>query len=386
MSMPPHAPAALEVDRLWASHGPAAERNAVLRGVDIALEPAACMVVVGGSGAGKSTLLKVLAGLHAPWYGTVRMDGQDLTDVPAYRRPSNALTQDPSLFPFLDSAGNVAFGPRRQHRRGWVAGQWRSSSSAALAADGLRSLARVRPGLLSGGQQQQVALCRAMVNQPSVLLLDEPFRGLDRQLRRALTRRLSAMISARRQSVVLATHDVEEVWHLADHVVVLEDGTVTQVDVPQQVYDAPATIGAMHLTGDAIPVDARCVHESSPAGLTERPGWLRPDVVTVHLGRAMPTPGSLVIPARILDLCVLPHAWLYHVRYTDGRDVRWRTTVPPQARRGDDVHLVAPVERLLRPAPETPSSRPWPSAPISGPLGGGDDGWFLDLDSSPSVS
>ncbi|MGI8698495.1 MAG: ABC transporter ATP-binding protein [Mycobacteriales bacterium] len=222
--------------------------------LDLTLEVAAGEVValVGPNGAGKTTLLRVLAGLHPLTTGRVTLGGRRLDDTEAgIRLPSPArrvglVPQDGALFRHLSARDNVAFGLRARGMR-------RAAASAAATAmlDRLEigGLAEARPGALSGGQAQRVALARALVTDPALLLLDEPLSALDRtaqvEVRRALRRHLTAYDGV----AILVTHDPLDAVILADRLVVLEDGRVTQDASAADVARAPRSPWAARLLG-----------------------------------------------------------------------------------------------------------------------------------------
>ena len=161
-----------------------------LAGVDLTIRPGEFFSLLGPSGCGKTTLLRSIAGLEHPEAGTIGIHGQDYTPVPAHRRPVNTVFQSYALFPHLDVHENVAFGLRMKRRpRNEIA----ERVQRALELVQISDLIRRRPAELSGGQKQRVALARALVNEPQVLLLDEPLGALDLQLRRHLQTELHAL-------------------------------------------------------------------------------------------------------------------------------------------------------------------------------------------------
>ena len=223
-------------------------------GVDVSLsaEPGETVALLGPNGAGKSTALAVLAGLLRPDGGRVELDGRALDDpaervrVPAADRAIGVVFQDRLLFPHLSAAENVAF-PLRA--RGMPRAEARRRARALLDELGAGRRAGARPAGLSGGEAQRVALARALVARPRLLLLDEPLSALDArarpEIRDLLTRTLSGFDGVR----VLVTHDPVEASMLADRLVLLEEGRVTQHGTPRQIRDAPRTPYAAELVG-----------------------------------------------------------------------------------------------------------------------------------------
>ena len=193
--------------------------------------------LLGPSGCGKTTLLRMIAGLEVPTAGRVLVGAEDVTDTRAHRRPVNTVFQSYALFPHLNVLENVAFGLRRRGEPDVVA-----RAEAALDLVELRPMAQRKPTRLSGGQQQRVALARALVNNPAVLLLDEPLGALDLKLRRQMQvelKRIQHEVGA--TTFVHVTHDQEEAMTMADTVAVMNAGRIEQLGAPQELYDLPRT-------------------------------------------------------------------------------------------------------------------------------------------------
>jgi thiamine transport system ATP-binding protein len=174
------------------------------------------VALLGPSGSGKSTLLRVIAGLVVPDGGTVEIDGVDITHVPTHRRHIGMVFQDEQLFPYLDVAGNIGFGLR-------MAGVERAARATRvrelLDRVGLAGFERRAVGELSGGEAKRVALARSLAPAPTVLLLDEPLTGLDRELHDRLAVDLAAILRTAATSAILVTHDIDEAHTIADRVV-----------------------------------------------------------------------------------------------------------------------------------------------------------------------
>ena len=191
----------------------------VLDGVDLDVAPHEVVALLGPSGAGKSTLLRIVAGLLVPGSGTVAWDGEDLGPVPAHRRRVGLVFQDAVLFPHLDVAANVAYGIPHESASARAA---RVAELLALVdLDGLQD----RPvDTLSGGQAQRVALARALAPRPRLLLLDEPFGALDRDLRERLATDVREVLRASDTPALHVTHDEDEAARIADRVLRLTPG------------------------------------------------------------------------------------------------------------------------------------------------------------------
>ena len=194
--------------------------------------------LLGPSGCGKTTTLRMIAGFEDPTEGVVLLDGDDVTGLPAFKRPTNTVFQSYALFPHLSVERNVAFGLQRQ---GVGKDEVRSRVAEELERVGLTREAARRPRQLSGGQQQRVALARALVNRPAVLLLDEPLGALDLKLRKQLQVELKRIQQDVGITFVYVTHDQEEALTMSDRIAVMNRGVIEQVEGPEEVYERPAT-------------------------------------------------------------------------------------------------------------------------------------------------
>ncbi len=207
-------------------------------GVNLTIAEGTFFAMLGPSGSGKTTCLRLISGFEKPTGGTVRIFGEDSGAVPPNRRNVNTVFQDYALFPHMNVRDNVAYGLM-------VKGVDRSTR--ARKADEMLALVKLdgygdrKPGQLSGGQRQRVALARALVNEPRVLLLDEPLGALDLKLREAMQDELKALQQRLRITFVFVTHDQGEALSMADQVAVFSDGKVAQVGTPEEVYGKPRT-------------------------------------------------------------------------------------------------------------------------------------------------
>jgi len=238
--------------------------------LELSLDAGEVLAVLGPNGAGKSTVLHVIAGLLRPDDGTVRVGDRVLTDtasgidVPTYDRRVGLLMQDPLLFPHLDVAANVAFGPRSGKRLGRkdsreLAHHWLGEVEAAEFADRM-------PRQLSGGQAQRVALARALAAEPDVMLLDEPMAGLDVAVATAMRQVLRRVLARDGRSALLVTHDMLDVVTLADRVVVIESGVIVESGTSAGILAAPrsrfgARFAGVNLVGGRVDASATLVTE-----------------------------------------------------------------------------------------------------------------------------
>ncbi|WP_442278962.1 ABC transporter ATP-binding protein [Terrabacter sp. 2YAF2] len=202
--------------------------------------------LLGPSGCGKTTTLRMVAGLEQPTAGRVLIGETDLTGTRPHERPVNTVFQSYALFPHLTVRENVAFGPKRR----------KAPDAMRLADDALElvqlsHLAGRKPMQLSGGQQQRVALARAVVNQPEVLLLDEPLGALDLKLRRQMQVELKRIQSEVGLTFIHVTHDQEEAMTMADTVAVMNRGRIEQMGPPERLYDLPRTVFVANFVGQS---------------------------------------------------------------------------------------------------------------------------------------
>jgi iron(III) transport system ATP-binding protein len=207
-----------------------------LKGVNISVTSGELVTLVGPSGCGKSTLLRVIAGLEQPSAGMVTLDGVDVTDTPAEKRRVGLVFQSNALFGHLTVQRNIAFGLRHLSRR-----ERKERVREMLDLVKLGNLAHRYPHQLSGGEQQRIALARALAPEPPVVLMDEPFGALDEVLREELGWEVKDILSQRNTAAILVTHDRHEAITLGDRVAVMDGGHILQCDIPRTVYDAPAT-------------------------------------------------------------------------------------------------------------------------------------------------
>jgi spermidine/putrescine transport system ATP-binding protein len=192
--------------------------------------------LLGPSGCGKTTLLRIIAGLDLADSGTVRLGGRDVTNTPAHQRPVNTVFQSYALFPHLTVRDNVAFGLRMKRTPDADVNR---RVEAAMELTQITAFAERRPAQISGGQRQRVALARALVNEPEVLLLDEPLGALDLKLRRQLQAELHALQRRLGITFIFVTHDQEEALALSDRIAVMNAGRIEQLGHARDLYERP---------------------------------------------------------------------------------------------------------------------------------------------------
>jgi spermidine/putrescine transport system ATP-binding protein len=236
-----------------------------LHQVTLSVLPGEFLTLLGPSGCGKTTLLRIIAGFEVPTEGRVLLAGRDVTAMPPEKRPLNMVFQRYALFPHLTVAENVAFGLRLRHV---AEAQVRERVAQALALVRLEGFEERLPHQVSGGQAQRVALARALVNQPEVLLLDEPLSALDRKIRLQMQDELRQIQAKVGTTFIYVTHDQDEAMAMSTRVVLLRDGVITQIATPLELYQAPASEFAANFIGDANLLEGRVVELRGTLAIT----------------------------------------------------------------------------------------------------------------------
>lgn len=278
--------------------------------------------LLGPSGCGKTTTLRLIAGFELPSSGTVYIDGVDVSEVPPYLRNVNTVFQSYALFPHLNVGENVAFGLRRKKKS---EDEVRKGVEEALELVRLSGFEDRPVTRLSGGQQQRVALARALVNQPKVLLLDEPLAALDSKLKRDVRRELKALQRQLGITFVLVTHDQEEALTLSDRVAVLIDGRMQQVSSPKELYHQPCNREVAEFIGDAnflpVKVEGEKVYYQehqlnceAPAESEHQTLMLRPEDLCLGPGEE----GHNQLTGVLEETVFLGSYLRYHLRLEDG--------------------------------------------------------------------
>ena len=228
----------------------------VLTNIDLKVKRGEFLTLLGPSGCGKTTLLRLISGFETLDSGQIIIAGENMAGVPANQRQVNTVFQSYALFPHMNVYDNVAFGLKCQKIERV---QIEKRVMAVLEKVHLEKFAKRKPQQLSGGQQQRVAIARALVNEPYVLLLDEPMSALDYRLRKKMQIELKALQRDLGTTFVLVTHDQEEALSMADRVAVMEHGVITQLGTPRQVYEKPENISVASFIGEANFLDTQII-------------------------------------------------------------------------------------------------------------------------------
>ncbi len=223
------------------------DNQRALNGINLRIGNGEFLTLLGPSGCGKTTLLRIISGFAQPDEGSIFIGGQDVTHLPPEARQVNTVFQNYALFPHMNVFDNVAFGLKMQ---GLAKNAIQSRVYEILQMVQLEHLATRKPSMLSGGQQQRVALARAIVNEPFVLLLDEPFSALDYKLRSQMQRDVKQLQRKLGITFVFVTHDQEEAFAMSDRVVVMDNGNIVQQGRPQDIYEDPINLYVARFVGE----------------------------------------------------------------------------------------------------------------------------------------
>ena len=230
----------------------------VLKGIDLNIYENEFLTLLGPSGCGKTTLLRIIGGFEEPSNGQLIFDGKDISKVPPYKREVNTVFQKYALFPFLNVADNIAFGLNLKKMDKDVI---EKKVSRMLELVGLKGFEKRDVTLLSGGQQQRVAIARALVNEPKVLLLDEPLGALDAKLRKDMQTELKKIQKEVGITFIFVTHDQEEALSMSDTIVVLNDGVIQQIGTPMDIYNEPQNRFVAEFIGESNIIEGNMIKD-----------------------------------------------------------------------------------------------------------------------------
>ena len=310
--------------------------EAVLRGVDLTVERGASVTLLGPSGCGKTTLLRAIAGLERPNAGTISLGDRVLTAADTFvapeKRKIGMVFQDWALFPHLDVATNVAYGLRRD-----------ADNRSALVAEtlemvGLGGFGKRMPDTLSGGEQQRIAIARAIAPRPDALLLDEPFSNLDAGLRAVVRSDTRALLRDLGMTTLFVTHDQGEAFVLGDEVAVMKEGVIRQQAAPGVLYSNPIDPWVAAFVGEANLLFAEAEGDTATTVLGSIPlahQAFGPHTVLLRPEQIYLTPGSA---GEVTNVEFYGHDCSYRVE-VDGKEIIVRSIAAPTFARGDQVSL-----------------------------------------------
>jgi thiamine transport system ATP-binding protein len=324
--------------------------HAALDGMSLQVRDQQVVCVLGPSGSGKTTLLRTIAGLEVSETGRIAWDGRDLAGVPPHRRGFGLMFQDYVLLPHRDVFGNVALGPRLQ---GMSPSLVRERVREVLGLVGLQGYEERQVGNLSGGEQQRVALARALAPTPSLLMLDEPIGALDRTLRERLMVDLRRIFTELGITALYVTHDQEEAFAVADHLVVMRDGRIEQEGPPGTVWRWPKSEFVARFLGFHNIVDAEILDNwaITPWGKLPVAGDVPPGAARLVVRPEAFTPAQDgPVRGRVESRTFRGDHFLLQVRPTEGPTfdaaARWEAIPEP----GDWVRLaVDPQQQVVLP-------------------------------------
>ncbi|MGA7148407.1 MAG: ABC transporter ATP-binding protein [Microbacterium sp.] len=319
--------------------------------LSLTIQPGEFISLLGPSGCGKTTTLRMIAGFEQPDAGDISVSGRSVRGVPPYRRDVNTVFQAYALFPHLSVAENVAYG--LQQRR-TPRSEIRDKVSQALDLVQMRRFGDRKPTQLSGGQQQRIALARALVNRPSVLLLDEPLGALDRQLREEMQLELKLLQSRVGITFVFVTHDQGEALSMSDRIAIMRAGRIEQLADADTVYARPASAyvaafvgqqnffrGSVTESGTAITSPHALVRASDAAlpGATQGEAAVRPEFITIGSDDGAPVPDSNTARGALIGVSHLGDTMQYLVKLGEDQSLIVRRPTPdaPALAIGDPV-------------------------------------------------
>ena len=230
----------------------------VLKGINLDIYENEFVTLLGPSGCGKTTLLRILGGFLDADEGSVMFDGEEISQKPPYERELNTVFQKYALFPHLSVYENIAFGLKIKKMSKDIIDQ---KVMKMLKLIGLEGYEDKNTTLLSGGQQQRVAIARALVNEPKVLLLDEPLAALDLKLRKEMQYELKRIQQEVGITFIFVTHDQEEALTMSDKIVVMKGGEIQQVGTPEEIYNEPANVYVANFIGESNIISGRMLED-----------------------------------------------------------------------------------------------------------------------------
>lgn len=338
-----------------------------LRDINLDIQPGEFVSLLGPSGCGKTTVLRIISGFITQTAGKVLIDNQSVAGLTVSQRGVGIVFQNYALFPHMTVWDNVAYGLRA---KGLSRGRVSNKVGEMLELVQLGHLAKRYPSELSGGQQQRVAISRALAVEPKLMLLDEPFSALDKNLRLDMQIEIRRLLSEQGVTAILVTHDQEEAMSMSDRIAVLLDGEIHQFDSPSQIYDHPATLFVSSFVGTCNHLSSQIVGRESGNYVVKLPGGgqvkvahgvsLAPDTEALFAVRPEnlrlePHPGPYRIPGTV-EICIPLGATItYEVSIAPNKAIKvtqQRIAGTRSLQKGEKVYLepVSPSACALFPA------------------------------------
>ena len=341
------------------------EEEKGLKNLDLEIEEGSFVTLLGPSGCGKTTTLNLLGGFIQPDSGHILLEGEDITGLPPERRPVSTVFQSYALFPHLNVFENVAFGLRMQkrpdpadptgkHRVKIPEEEIRQRVMDMLESVSLKGFENRKPDALSGGQQQRVAIARALVNQPKVLLLDEPLGALDLKLRKDMQIELKRIQQQVGITFIYVTHDQEEALTMSDTIVVMDKGCIQQIGTPEDIYNEPKNAFVADFIGESNIIDGVMVRdklvkmygrefpcldggfaENEPVDVVIRPEDI--DIVPMEQGQLVGTVTSVTFKGMQYDIIVDFRGFKWLIQTTDHSPVGARIGIKIDP---DGIHIM----------------------------------------------
>jgi putative spermidine/putrescine transport system ATP-binding protein len=316
--------------------------------VNLEIHDGEFFTMLGPSGSGKTTCLRMIAGFDRPTSGKVFLHGADVTNLPPYERDVNTVFQDYALFPHMTVGENIAYGPMI---RKMPKPERQQRVDKMLELVRLPGFANRKPSQLSGGQRQRVALARALINEPRVLLLDEPLGALDLKLRQQMQVELKGLQQRLGITFIFVTHDQEEALSMSDRIAVFNHGKVEQIGAPAEIYERPQTVFVAGFVGTSNLLEgalaARLAGDSGPHAL-------RPE--KIHLGKADAPllPGAVAVDGTVVDVDYLGLYTRYLVTLDEGQTLGvvqqnlQKSATDVEGHQGERVRLQWAREHMLK--------------------------------------
>jgi spermidine/putrescine ABC transporter ATP-binding subunit len=294
--------------------------------IDLDIRPGEFFTLLGPSGCGKTTLLRMIAGFETPDSGRILISGREMQTVPAHKRAVNTVFQSYALFPHLNVADNIGFGLRM---RGVAKAERRARTEQIMGLLQIDAFAARNPAQLSGGQRQRVALARALVNEPEVVLLDEPLSALDAKLRAELQVELMRMQKRLGMTFIFVTHDQHEALVMSDRIAVMERGRMLQVGPVLDVYEQPRSVFVAEFLG----LSNIWTFTARPGNIAETPigpitvtaplgsattAMIRPEKIWLHPEVAAPSDRPNLFPGTIREAIYMGASTQYNVELRGG--------------------------------------------------------------------